>query len=275
MLWVEGPLSYVEQLCIQSFIDAGHRTILYHYGPVENVPKAAELRDGRAVLDIDQFITHGRTGSLALFSDVFRYRLLAQSNNVIWADTDAYCVRPFETETGHFFGWESDHHINGGVLGLPQNSPALQALMDMTNDEYGIPPWFSEPVKERMRARAAAGEPTHVSEMPWGVWGPHAITWHLKQTGEDRFAQPTSGLYPIPFQRRRMLTKSKALERVARRVLDSTYSVHFYGRRIRARLSHIGGRPEPGSYMDVLLEKHGIDPEQAPIPTKDTETQDE
>ena len=31
MLWVEGALSYVEVLCAQSFLDAGHHVKLYHY----------------------------------------------------------------------------------------------------------------------------------------------------------------------------------------------------------------------------------------------------
>lgn len=164
MLWVEGPLSYVEVLCAQSFLDAGHHVKLYHYKDVQNVPDGVELIDGNQVLEIDNFISHGRTESLALFSDIFRYHLLQQYDRIIWADLDAYCVKPFETETGHFFGWESPHHINGGVLGLPRDSDALGQLLEMTEDEFGIPEWYSEDEKTKLKTLRDAGKPVHVAE---------------------------------------------------------------------------------------------------------------
>ena len=196
MLWVEGPLSYVEQLCIQSFLDNGHDVTLYHYGEVTNVPDGTDMRHGREILDRDEFIAHGRTGSMALFSDVFRYHLLTKLDKTIWADTDAYCVRPFTSETGHFYGWESEHHINGGVLGLPKDSEALAGLLEMTKDEYGIPFWYGDRVRQNLQDKIDAGTPTHVSEMNWGVWGPHAVTAYVHKTGEDKYAFARDVLYP-------------------------------------------------------------------------------
>ena len=151
MLWVEGALSYVEVLCAQPFLDAGHHVKLYHYKDVQNVPSGVELIHGDNVLEIDRFIQHGRTGSFALFSDVFRYHLLQQNDRMIWADLDAYCVKTFKSETGHFFGWESKRHINGGVLGLPPDSEALGQLLEMTEDEYGIPEWASKEDAARLQ----------------------------------------------------------------------------------------------------------------------------
>ena len=169
MLWVEGPLSYLEVLCAKSFVDAGHHVKLFHYKDVANIPEGVELVHGDTVLKSDQFIQHEKTGSQALFSDVFRYHLLQQNDRMIWADLDAYCVKTFETETGHFFGWESDHHINGGVLGLPPDSEALGLMLEMTKDQYGIPDWFPAPEKNRLQALKDAGTPMHVGEMSWGV----------------------------------------------------------------------------------------------------------
>lgn len=266
MLWVEGPLSYMEQLCAVSFRDAGHPVTLYHYGPVENVPEGIVLADGNTVLPREGFLTHGRTGSPALFSDVFRYHLLRKRDGVIWADTDAYCLRPFETATGHFFGWESDRHINGGVLGLPPDSPALARLLRMTENEYAIPEWAAGRERERLEARAAAGDPVHVGDMPWGVWGPHAITHHLHETGEARHALPVRALYPVPFKHRRKMGFAGKRARVEGFIADDTQSVHFYGRRIKQFLAGLGGLPEPGSYIDALLKRHGIAPEAAPVP---------
>lgn len=271
MLWVEGPLSYVEQLCVQSFLDAGHAVTLYHYGTVSNVPEGVTVEHGGPILDRDSFIQHSRTGSMALFSDVFRYHLLKQSDGMIWADTDAYCVRPFRTDTGHFFGWESGHHINGGVLGLPRDSLALANLLEMTRDEYGIPPWLSAQARDRLAAKRDAGEPTHVGDLPWGTWGPHAITWHLGQTGEDRHAAPRDVLYPVPFAKRRQLVKADRRKAVGNWLSENTLSIHLYGRRIRDFLaSRPEGLPDKGGLIDELLAKHGIDPRAAPIPAART-----
>ncbi|WP_397541306.1 hypothetical protein [Roseovarius salis] len=266
MLWVGGPLSYMEQLCAVSFRDAGHRVRLYHYGSVQNIPDGIVLSDGNEILPRDEFLTHGRTGSPALFSDVFRYHLLRKRAGVIWADTDAYCLRPFATRTGHFFGWESGQHINGGVLGLPPDSPALSALLRMTEDEHAIPEWYAGAELARLEERAAAGDPVHVSEMPWGVWGPHAITHYLHKTGEARHALPVHGLYPVPFKHRRKMGFASKRDRIESFIRPDTYSVHFYGRRIKQFLAGLGGLPEEGSYIDALLKKHGIAPEAAPVP---------
>ena len=268
MLWVEGPLSYVEVLCAKSFLDAGHHVKLYHYGDVTNVPEGVELVHGDTVLKMDKFIRHERTGSFALFSDVFRYHMLQQNNRMIWADLDAYCVKAFESETGHFFGWESARHINGGVLGLPSDSDALGQLLEMTEDEFGIPEWFSEDQKRTMQVRKDQGNPIHVSELNWGVWGPAAVTHYLKKTGESKYALPVEGLYPVGFRERRQLVRTAMLHKVESYLTEQTYSIHFYGRRVRELLSDIGGLPEPGSYMDGLLKKHKVDTDAAPVFTR-------
>ncbi|RBI73149.1 hypothetical protein DQW77_09530 [Roseovarius sp. TE539] len=266
MLWVEGPLSYMEQLCAVSFRDAGHKVKLYHYGPVENVPDGVELADGNEILNAGHFLTHGRTGSPALFSDVFRYHLLKKGDGVIWADTDAYCVRPFRTETGHFFGWESEQSINGGVLGMPADSEALGLLLEMTEDEFAIPEWYTDRMRARLHAKAEEGRPVHVSDLPWGVWGPHAITHYLHKTGEAKYALPVHGLYPVPFKHRRKMGFASKRDRISGFLHPDTYSVHFYGRRIKQFLAGQGGTPEEGSYIDALLKKHDVDPAAAPVP---------
>ncbi|MBZ8117770.1 hypothetical protein KUD11_03840 [Roseovarius sp. LXJ103] len=269
MLWVEGPLSYVEQLCAQSFLDAGHEVTLYHYGPVANVPEGVTVLHGDVILERDNFISHGRTGSLALFSDVFRYHLLTKSERVIWADTDAYCMKPFETETGHYFGWESNHHINGGVLGLPPESEALAGLLEMSGDEFGIPFWYSDGARTKLQAQADAGTPVHVSELPWGVWGPHAVTAWLQKTGEDKYAFPREVLYPIPFEMRRRMVKAGRRASAEAQLTENTTSIHLYGRRIREFLaSRPDGQPDEGGLIHALCEKHGIDPTAAPVISK-------
>jgi len=184
-LWVGGDLSFLEQLCLKSFLDAGHDVTLYTYDPVTNAPDGVDLADANDVLSQSSFLRHARTSSPALHSDLFRYHLLAKHDRIVWADTDAYCVKPFQSATGHFFAWESDRGVNGGVLGLPRDSEALGLLLEFTRDEFAVPEWYGESYRNELAAARDAGKPIHVGEQPWGVWGPHALTHFVKVMPTD------------------------------------------------------------------------------------------
>ena len=274
MLWVEGPLSYLEQLCIKSFLDNDQPVRLYVYKNVSRVPEGVEIRDANEVLPSKEFIAHSQTGSVALHSDKFRYQMLLQEPDLIWADVDAYCVQPFQTDTGHYHGWQGADEINGGVLRLPPKSPTLKDLIGYTEDPYAIVPWL--PLREKKRARAArkVGTPIHASEMPWGVWGPRALTWLLHKNGEEGNAFPRHILYPIPYKNRRRMARPD--RDCSGLIHDDTSSIHFYGRRMRDFLciTYDGIAPEE-SLIGQLLIKHDIDPAAAPItPKKRKENRD-
>jgi len=183
---------------------------------------------------------------------------------MIWADPAAYCVKPFTTPNGHFYAWESAHQVNGGVLGLPPDSETLRELMAFTADEYAIPEWLPSRQQAELRAAADAGTPVHAGELEWGIWGPRAITHFLHKTGEIRFALPREALYPVPFKERRIMLRPGA--DAERMITPETFSIHFYGRRMRNRLQQEGGVPASGSLIARLLEKHAVDPAEAPLP---------
>ncbi|PTX55646.1 hypothetical protein C8N43_0285 [Litoreibacter ponti] len=264
-LWIGGNLSYMEQLCAVSFRDAGHHVKMYTYGDVGNIPDGIEVCDANEIMSIDTVIAHKRTGSPAPQADKWRYNMLTKTDDQIWADTDAYCVKKFTTPNGHFHGWESAHHINNGVVGLPADSDTLAGLIDFTSDEYAIPDWFNEDLKAEMRAKKEAGDPVHVGEQSWGVWGPQALTHFLHKTGEHKYAMPIEALFPISFKQRRMMLKPN--EDLSHRITDNTLSIHFWGRRMRMRIiEREGGEPHPDSLIGKLIKKHGIVPSDAPLP---------
>ena len=265
MLWMRGQLSFLEQLCIRSFIDAGHHVVLYSYEPVDRVPEGVECRDADLILPERDDIIHGKSGSPAPHADLFRYRLLSQEAGLIWADTDAYCCRPFTTDTGHFYGWESDREVNIGVLGLPQDSDTLARLVEFTSDEYAIPHFLDPDYVAGLEAARDRGQPVHVGDQVWAVWGPKAFTHFLKETGEIRCALPQAALYPYSFSERRKLFRA-GLDHGAV-ITDETLLIHLYGRRARKRLAETEkGLPHPDSLIGRLLLKHGIDPCDAPLP---------
>ena len=268
-LWIGGSLTWLEQLCLKSFVDQGHPTILYTYGEVDGIPEGVEVRDGREVVETDDFHTHARTGSVALFSDLFRFHMIAKDPDIIYIDTDVYSVQPLHGDESHVFGYEfwseekQKGQINGAILRLPQDSPALQGLLEFTKDEYPIPEWLPPRFLNEIKARAEAGDPMHVSEMPWGVWGPLGVTAFLQQTGEDKHARPTEYYYPVHFANRRAFAKRPMA--VKRKLTENTRCIHIWApiKRFCAR-KHDGVPPE-GSYLAKLLEKHGIDAGAAPV----------
>lgn len=264
-LWIGGKLSFLEELCLKSFVDAGQHTILFTYEGVGNVPNGVEIRDGNEILPNPTIQRHGRTNSPALFSDLFRYHMLCKLDDTIWVDTDAYCVRKFHTDTGHFHAWEGKNGINGGVLGLPKDSDTMRELLELTSDDYNIPEWYSGDERAELAAAKAAGMPVHASEMRWGVWGPSALTYFLKKTGEVKFTMPQNTLYPIHYADRQKMTRPGW--DYESQLSDETFSIHLYGRRMRSRIStKFGGVPRPQSMIGKLLRKHGIDPTLNPLP---------
>lgn len=274
MLWMRGNLSFLEQLCVQSFLDAGHHVVLYSYEPIGDVPNGVECRDASDIIPGETIIVHERTGSPAPHADLFRYKLLEQSDRTIWADTDAYCAKPFQPLDGYFYGWESEHHVNIGVLGLPNDSQTLAALIEFTNDEFAIPPWESEKRQEKLRVDREQGLSVHVGAGTWGVWGPQAFTHFLQATGEISRALPQEVLYPYSFaKRRKMLVPNQDHSSV---ITDKTQSIHLYGRRLRKRMAEVDhGLPHPDSLVGSLLLKHKIDPCDAPLrdwPNPDRDT---
>ena len=272
MLWVQGALCYLEQLCVKSFLDNDQPVRLYVYNDVSRVPDGVEVRDANEVLPATEFVTHTRTGSVAPHADKFRYRMLLQEPDLIWADTDAYCRLPFQTDNGHFYGWQEEHEINNGVLRLPPESPTLMDLIAYTEDPYTIVPWLPPRQKKRLRQAQEAGTPLHAGEMPWGVWGPRALTWLLHKHGEEGNAFPRRVLYPIPYKDRRKMARPN--RDMSELIQEDTASIHFYGRRMRDFLcvTYDGIAPE-NSLIGQLLIKHDIDPAAAPITPKKRTTE--
>lgn len=140
-------------------------------------------------------------------------------------------------------------------------------MLEYTKDEYAIPTWYGDDYTRELEEKRDAGNPVHASEQPWGVWGPHAVTHFLHKTGEAKFALPQEGLYPFLYRdRRKMLKRNFDTTGI---ITANTYSIHLYGRRMRARLvEKEGGKPHSKSVLGKLLIKHGIDPDASPIPVK-------
>jgi len=265
-LWIGGRLSWLEQLCLISFVDAGHQTTLYSYSHIDNVPDGVEQASAEDIFPAEPMYRHARTGSPAIHADLFRLNLLKKTDQ-IWVDADMYCCRPFDFQSDFVFGWEKPGVICNAVLRLPGDSATLNGMLDFFTDEYAIAPWLRPWQKAELQAEADAGNPVHMTAQNWGFTGPTAVTHFLKKSGEISHALPQEAFFPISFKDRNRMILSKP--NIHEELTDDTYGVHFWARRMKPRLQEKeGGTPRPGSYLLDLIELHSIDPDAAPIPAR-------
>ncbi|AVO37729.1 hypothetical protein [Pukyongiella litopenaei] len=267
-LWIGGRLSWLEQLCLKSFADAGHHITLYSYEPIDNLPLGVHPGDAAEIFPAKPMLRHARTGSPAIHADMWRLHLLKKTDK-IWVDADMFCHRPFDFSNPFVFGWEKPGLVCNAVLGLPKTSKTLSCLMEFFEDEYAIAPWLKPWQVAELEAERDAGRPVHLTEQNWGFTGPASVTWFLTQTGEIRHALGEPAFYPISFKDRNKMILSRYNDFVEERITSETYGVHFWARRMKPRLEEKeGNSPRRGSFMESLIDKHGIDIAAAPIPAK-------
>jgi len=130
-LWI-GQLSPLERLCLKSFVVQGHAFYLYTYDPIENVPPGVTLQDAGQILPASKIFRNQRgegKGSLAAFSDLFRYKLLLERGGW-WVDTDVFCLKPFDFKAPYVFGAE-DKPVATGVIKMPRGSALAQRCYEL------------------------------------------------------------------------------------------------------------------------------------------------
>ncbi|MFT3690632.1 glycosyltransferase family 2 protein [Paenirhodobacter sp.] len=260
-LWIGGPLSWLEIASIRSFVDLGHDYVLYSYDPVPNLPEGARLADAREVWDSPGIVTHQKSGSPALHSDLFRVRMVQQTGRV-WADTDIIALRPFRRDLGWYFGHERTDKLELGyaIFGLPPESRTLAGLHAFLTDPAPIPPWWPEKQQEKLRRQAGAGQPVAPGDMAWGTFGPRALTQFAETTGEINRAQPTGTFFPVSFQDRKALIDPKRADEVAATIeAAQSLCVHLYSRWLRKACARTpDGWPPRDSWLGRWCAAHGI-----------------
>lgn len=197
-LWVGSDLTAIERACLRSVVTNGHRLALYCYGQVNGVPDGVEVRDAEPILG-SEHIFRQRNGSVAAFSDWFRYALLRRGLG-IWVDTDIYLLKPLESDGSGLFGEEEPGVINNSVLHLPPDSPVLRQLLELF-EQRRTPRWLPLKARARTRARELVSGQIDLSRLPWGATGPMALTALCKEFGIATRAQPVEVFNPVPWSR--------------------------------------------------------------------------
>lgn len=133
-LWVGASLSPLETLCLRSFVAMGHEFHLWLYEPLPHgLPAGVVQRPAEAILPANRIFRyrHGNSfghgkGSLAGFSDLFRYKLLYEEGGW-WTDMDVTCLRPLDFEAPYVFRRHDVLPVVGNLMKCPKGSPLMAA----------------------------------------------------------------------------------------------------------------------------------------------------
>lgn len=247
-LWIGERLSPIERACLRSMLAMGHQVELYCYEPLRDVPSGVRLVDAATILPADAIIRH-RSGSVALFSDRFRFELQRRGKG-LWVDLDVYMLTPVAFSNGQaLFGWQDRATLGAGVLYLPADSPVIARVLDLFEHPY-VPDWLrlSDRIQAYWRSRRAGT--IELADLPWGVAGPLALTGLARRFGLLDHAAPRDVFYPYHWDDAGWIfDPSQSLDR---HVTPRTRTLHLYNHMIAAR------KFEPaaaGSFMDRLQQE--------------------
>jgi hypothetical protein len=255
MLWIGPVLGAVERACIKSVLRQGHPLALYCYRRPAGVPAGVELRDAAEILPEDRIIRH-RTGSVALFANWFRYELQRRGLGT-WLDTDAYLLRPLESEKPYLLGEFEPGRINNGLIRIPADSPVLPPLIALF-EEKTVPAWL--PPRARVAAwwRLKTTGRSGLAQMPWGSAGPQALTALARAYDIAHLAEPPEVLYPAPWQKADWI-RDPAI-RLEDVISERTVSIHLWNERIK----QFKDAPAPaGSFLARIQAEGAPDPVEA------------
>ncbi len=242
-LWIGERFGPLERACARSVLRQGHPLRLYCYDRPKDVPEGVDLADAAEIVPRDRIIRH-RRGSVALFSNLFRYELLRRGAGT-WLDLDLYLLKPLP-EGDHLFGFEDETNINTAVLRLPPDCEFLDILIALF-EEKATPPWL--PLRERLASdlRLWRTGKTDLTKMPWGVAGPRALTALAKGTSLTSLAQPQTVFYPAPHAAAYWITDPDI--RLEHWTSPDTVAVHLWNEAIKS----VKDAPAaPGSFLARL-----------------------
>lgn len=242
-LWIGDGFGAVERACLRSVLRQGHRPILYCYREPIGIPEGVEIQDASAILPETSIVRH-RGGSVAPFSDWFRYELMRRGLGT-WIDTDMYLVRPLDGEAKFLFGEERPGIINNAVLRLPADSAALEELLMPFRDI--TPAWLSPKHRVSSHLRKWWKGSLDVGAMPWGTTGPAALTAAVAKFGLSSCALPPPVFYPVPWEQAAWILDPRL--RLDQMMTGETVGIHLWNECIK----NFKDDPAPiGSFLEEL-----------------------
>jgi hypothetical protein len=223
---------------------------LYSYGEVTGVPAGVELRDAEAVLPYAMALANRYpSGSYALFANLFRLELQWLGCG-LWVDVDVVALRAVDIVGDFVVGRESNRYLNNAVLRLSPGSPILKDWIAATRSGR-VPSWLPPQRAPGAYLRQAIGIPVAPSELPFGTFGPKAITALAARHGLTDKAQPAPVFYPLhPREAARLYDPTLRLASI---VTPETRTIHLWNEKLGALKQTM---PPEGSILAELLRRY-------------------
>jgi hypothetical protein len=219
-----------EVTCLKSFVDHGHRVIVYAYDP-QQVPDLFEAADAESVMPGDQIFYYDNgpgKGSISAFSNLFRYALCATFGDW-WIDTDVVCLSADwpENDAEVIAGWEHENSVGSAILRLDGKLAS----------------------KLESRARILG------RSVRWGKTGPELLTKLIQEEKKEELILPQSIFYTIPIDHWYWFHSDDHWEVVHEATMESlaVHLWHEFGRQNRFDKSI---RPSEKCFFGHIVTKH-------------------
>jgi hypothetical protein len=229
MFWHGASLSRLERVCMASFVAHGHRVHLHAYEVPSGVPNGVQLVDARTVLPEKDIFRHAKTGSMAMFADWFRYRVLYEQGGV-WSDTDVVCLRPLAYMHPEIYAWEDDQRINNAILGLPAGHELALWMAECCANPNKILP-YDDGRSKRRKWRRRFLEGNRRANVKWGEFGPSGFTAAARHLGYADKALPAFHFYPIHYLQWRLAFEPASDD--FKSMLEQSAAVHLWNEMMR------------------------------------------
>lgn len=232
--WWGGALSPYEASCLRSFIDCGYQFDLFTYTADLVAPTGVRIRPASEVLDESEFFvyeTEPNRGSPSAFSNLFRYRLLAERGGW-WVDTDIVCLSTTIPNVSEFFARHDEALANCGVLRFPPNHPFMIRCFE----------------RAKLAGRAIV----------WGDTGPKLFSSVIKEAGAWGEAAPAHLSEAIPPQMALAPLKASMVD-VCRSLTSESWFVHLWNSSLCTNGIDKTLRPPRHSFLRGLFDRHPVE----------------
>lgn len=228
-LWIGPRLSALERACVQSFLAKGHRFNLYVYDTVDDVPAGCTLLDAASIIPRAQIFEHvggPGHGSLAGFSDMFRYKLLYELGGW-WTDLDVFCLTDTLPDLPIVIGRQDAALINGALLRFPPRHAAM--------------------------AEAHGESVAKGNSIAWAEIGPELLTRYVAEDKIVTTVLPQPILYPLHFSQFWAVFDPRRTAHAAETIRGSA-CLHLWNEMIRRHGLDKDVLPPHGSLLRNLYE---------------------
>jgi hypothetical protein len=215
-------------------------------------PPGVSVVDAGRLCPKERIFRHRRSGSLAVFADLYRCMILARFD-AAWLDADIVLVRPLPDAPALLAAERSPtaRQVNNALMRLPPEHPLLKSLLSLSRRPFAALPW-TRPAKlagilrDSLRWRTLGP-----AVMPWGTFGYVAIQNHIAAHGFDGvILGPETCLTP---DRADLFTPVQDVDAL---LASPVIYIHLYRSQQTADLA----RPLPGSVYARLWELAGLSP---------------